>query len=61
MIDCPSTTPSLTYIQLSYMFVNNNTLHVSLNISNTLVDMYMKLHTHLDFDGPICTVLKYYL
>ena len=31
--------------------------HVSLNISNTLVDivMYMKLHKILDFDGPMCT------
>ena len=35
-------------------------LHASLNILNTLVDMYMKLHKHLDFDGPICThVFKY--
>ena len=45
------------------MFVNNNTrpqLIVSLNISNTLVDMYMKLPKHLAFDGPICThVFKY--
>ena len=53
--------PSLTCLQLSYMFVNNNShpllkcpFHVSINISNTLVDMYMKLHKHLDFDGPMC-------
>ena len=45
-------TPSLQYIQLSYMFVSNNIhlLHVSLDISNTLVDMYMKLRKHLGFD-----------
>ena len=29
---------------------------VSFNISNTLVHtMYMKLHKHVDFDGPMCT------
>ena len=59
----PSTNPS----QLSYLFVNNNrhtqlikmVFHVFLNISNTLVDMYMKLHKHLHFDGPMYThVLK---
>ena len=45
-------TPSLPHIQLSYMFVNSNIhlLHVSLDISNTLVDMYMKLRKHLGFD-----------
>ena len=53
-------TPSLEHLKLSYMFVNNNIhlkylLHVSLNISNTLVDMYMKLHKHLGFNGPKCT------
>ena len=30
----------------------NQNFHVSLNISNTLVDMYMK---HVDFDGPTCS------
>ena len=29
--------------------------HVSLNISNTIADMYIKLHKYLDFDGPMCT------
>ena len=39
---------------------NKCLLHVSLNISNTLVDMCMKLHKHLDIDGPISTrVFKY--
>ena len=45
------------------MFVNNNIhpqlikifLHVSLYISSTLVDMYMKLHKHLGFDGLMHT------
>ena len=31
--------------------------HVSLNISNTLVDLYMKLHKNVDFDGLMCTHL----
>ena len=30
-------------------------LHVSLNISNTLVDMYMKLHKHLESNGSMCS------
>ena len=36
----------------------NCLLHVSLNISNNLVGMYMKLHKHhtyIEFDGSICT------
>ena len=57
---CPSTNPittSLQHIQLSYIFVNNNIyfLHVSLDISNALVDMYMKFRKHLGFDGQKCT------
>ena len=55
-------TTSLQHIQLSYMFVNNNIhlLHISLDISNTLVDMCMKLHKHLGFDGQKCAhVFKY--
>ena len=28
---------------------------VSLNISNALVDMYMKVHKNREFDDPMCT------
>ena len=59
----PNTNPITKMFKLSYMLVNNNihprlikmSFHVSLNISNTLVDTYMKLHKNLDFDGPMCT------
>ena len=55
---CPSTNPiTIQHIQLSYMFVNNKIpiLHVSLDISTTLVDMCIKLHKYLGFDGQKCT------
>ena len=56
---CPSTNPITTTHATQLHVINNNinpqlikiSLHVSLNILNTLVDMYVKLHKHLDFDG----------
>ena len=49
-----NTLPSLQHIQLSYMFVNNN-IHFLHDISNTLVDMCMKLHKHLGFGALVCS------
>ena len=53
---CPSTN-HITTTHTTELHVGNNNihlLHVSLDI-NTLVDMCMKLHKHLGFDGQKCT------
>ena len=56
-------TPSLTCIQLSYMFVNNNIRPqlikmsfacFSQHLKHPSTGMYIKLHKHLEFDGPMC-------
>ena len=45
-------------VHLNYMFVNNNThpqlikmSFMFLSTSNSLADMYVKLHKHVGFDG----------
>ena len=50
-------------VHLNYMFVNNNThpqlikmSFMFLSTSNSLADMYVKLHKHVGFDGPTCTL-----
>ena len=55
---CPSTNP-ITSMFITELHVckqqHTPDFYMFLNMSNTLVDMYMKLHKHVDFDGQMCT------